>query len=239
MSYRLSKARREFESQISQTKAELAALHGRVVTAGGNGSRLLGAYYVFAFAQFEVYVKTLVEDAIQALYSSGPALSQLPDLMVGYLLHRGGNDLGAEYRRFATSEDEGALLEKVGATARQVASWGVGGTPIVLDASAFLHRKKYPSPKNIPQLFRRLGIRRVWADVSRLGRFNAEFTLTSLNDLRTAIAHEGQVPTGFNIRDFRDRLHQMERFVAAMDRCVAAHFCAGPMSWTDWNRQVA
>lgn len=238
MRYRRSKARREFESQISQTKTELAVLHKRIVNAGGSGSRLLGAYYVFAFAQLEVYVKTLVEDALQALYASGPALSQLPDLMVGYLLHQ-GDDLGAEYRRFATSEDEGALLEKVGDTARRVAAWGAGGAPIVLDASAFLQRKKYPSPKNMPQLFRRLGIRRIWADVSRLGRFNAEFTLTSLNDVRTAIAHDGQVPPGFSIRDFRDRLDQMGRFVAAMDRCVADHFCTGPMARADWNRRVA
>jgi hypothetical protein len=237
MTYRCSKARREFESQIKQTRSEIAVLHRKATMNGASGSRLLGVYYVFAFAQLEVYIKTLVEDSVDALNRSGSTLSQLPELMVGYLVHRGEN-LGSEYKRFANTEDEGALLDKIAGTARKVAEWGAGGRAITADASTFLEKKKYPSPKNLPQLFRRLGIRRIWAGVSSTGKFNAEFTLTSLNDLRTAIAHDGQLPPGFGIRDFRDKLAQMERFVAALDRCVAAHFCASSMSRVVWNREV-
>lgn len=237
MSYKRSRARREFENQIQLTRSELLVIHRRALQTGANGSRLLGAYYVFAFAQLEVYVRTLVEDSVQALYATAPAPGRIPDLMLGYLLHK-GEDLAAEYRRFANSEDEGSLLDKVAATARRAAAWESGGPGIVLGASAFLEKKKYPSPKNMPQLFRRLGIRRLWAVASAAGRFNAELTLTSLNDLRTAIAHDGAVPPGFGMQDFRDRLSKMEAFVAAIDRCVASHFCAGPMSRLDWNRAV-
>lgn len=238
MTYKRSRARREFESQIQLTRSELASLHRGAQSAGASGSRLLGAYYVFAFAQLEVYVRTLVEDSVQALYSTTPIPSRLPDLMVGYLLHK-GEELGAEYRRYYTSEDEGALLDRVASTVRRAAAWEAGGPAIVLDAAAFLDKKKYPSPKNMPQLFRRLGIRRFWTVISAAGRFNAELTLTSLNDLRTAIAHDGAVPPGFGIQDFRDRLSKMEAFVAAVDRSVATHFCSGPMSRAAWNRSVA
>lgn len=237
MSYRRSRARREFESRIQQTRLELADLHRRAVAAGASGSRLLGAYYVFAFAQLEVYVRTLVEDSIQALYATSPTPSRLPDLMIGYLLHKGG-ELGAEYRRFSTNEDEGALLDRVASSVRRTTAWEAGGPAITLDAAAFLDKKKYPSPKNMPQLFRRLGIRQFWAVVSGAGRFNAELTLRSLNDLRTAIAHDGAVPPDFGLRDFRDRLSKMEDFVAAVDRCVATHFCTGPMTRVAWNRSV-
>lgn len=239
MSYRRSRARREFEQQLGQTRAELARLYPSASKLPGTGnSRLLAAYYVFAFAQMEVYIKTVVEDALQAVEAVAPPLSQLPDLMVGYLIHR-GDELGAEYRRFATSDDEASLLGKIGCAARKVAAWSAGGPPIMLDSAAFLDKKKYPSPKNLPQLFRRLGIRHLWAAVGAAGRFNAEFALTSLNDLRTAIAHDGHVPAGFGLRDFRDRLDKMQEFVTAVDRCIANHFCAGPMSRAAWNRAIS
>jgi hypothetical protein len=158
--------------------------------------------------------------------------------MVGYLIHR-CDEVGAEYRKFATSEDEAALLGKVGSSARKVVAWNSGGPGITLDSAAFLDKKKYPSPRNMPQLFRRLGIRNLWAVANAAGRFNAELTLTSLNDLRTAIAHDGHVPAGFGMRDFRDRLDRMQEFVAALDRCVADHFCAATVNRLVWNRAMS
>lgn len=238
MSYRRSRARREFEQQLDQTLVELTRLYPAASRLPGpGGSRLLAAYYVFAFAQMEVYVKTVVEDAIQAVQAAAPPLSQLPDLMVGYLIHR-GDELGAQYRRFSTSEDEAALLVKVAGTVRKVAAWHAGGSAISLDSSAFLDKKKYPSPRNMSQLFRRLGMSNLWAVASAAGRFNAELTLTSLNDLRTAIAHDGHVPVEFGMRDFRERLDSMRAFVAALDRCTADHFCSGTMSRPAWNRAL-
>ena len=239
MSYRRSRARREFEQQLGQTRTELVQLYQPAARLpGAGGSRLLAAYYVFAFAQMEVFIKTLIEDALQAVQAAAPPLSQLPDLMVGYLIHR-CDDLGAEYRRFSNSEDEAALIGKVGSTARKVAAWNTGGPGIGLDSAVFLDKKKYPSPRNMPQLFRRLGVRSLWAVASAAGRFNAELTLTSLNDLRTAIAHDGHVPAGFGMRDFRDRLDQMQEFVAAVDRCTADHFCSGALTRLAWNRAMA
>lgn len=238
MTYKKSRARREFEVQIEQTRAELVQLHRQAIASGSSGARLLGAYYVFAFAQLEVYVRTIVEDGVQALLTAATKPGSLPDLMIGYVVHR-SEDLGADYRKFATNEDEGALLEKVAAVVRKSADWEAGRQQLALDAKAFLEKKKYPSPKNMPQLFRRLGIKKLWAVLSAAGRFNAELTLTSLNDLRTAVAHDGAVPTGFGVRDFRDRLAKMESFVAVLDRCVAAHFCSASITRSVWNRSIS
>jgi len=239
MSYRRSRARRAFESQLDQALTELAPLHRFALKTGaGGGSRLLAAYYVFAFAQLELYVKTFVEDSLNAVSVSGPRIEKWPDLMLAYVLHKGEN-LGTNYRKFGINEDEGAILEQVAQTARKIAAWNAGGgIPIALDAAAFLEKKKYPSPKNLPQLFRRLGVKKIWAVVSAAGRMNSELILTSLNDLRTDIAHEGKVPPGFGFSDFRDRLDQMRRFVAALDRGVSTHFCTGVMPRTTWNRAV-
>lgn len=236
MSYRCSRARREFESQLNQAVHELTPLYKYAIkSGGGGGARLLAAYYVFAFAQLEVYIKSFVEDSINALSTSSPSFDRWPDLMMGYLLHR-SDSLSAEYQKFAISDDEGAILEKVAQTARKIAAWGGGGViPIAVEAATFLEKKKYPSPNNLPQLFRRLGIKQIWAVVSSTGRMNSELILRSLNDLRTGIAHEGQVPPGFSLGDFKNKLDQMRRFVAALDRGVSAHFCNGVMPRSKWN----
>lgn len=240
MSYRRSRARREFELQLDQAAHELAPLYRYAVKSGGGGGpRLLAAYYVFAFAQLEVYIKSFVEDALNALSAAGPTFDKWPDLMMGYLLHKGEN-LGAEYQKFRISDDEGAILEKVAQIARKVAKWGGGGAmPTTVEATAFLDRKKYPSPNNLPQLFKRLGVKHIWALVNSTGRMNGEIMLRSLNDLRTGIAHEGRVPPGFSHDDFKNSLEQMRRFVAALDRGVSTHFCSGVVSRSAWNSAMA
>lgn len=235
MTYRRSRARLEFEQQLNQTLSEVQQLNPHGLSNGI--SRLLGAYYVFAFSQFEVYVKDIIEDSLQALNAAAPAFADVPDLMLGYLLHR-GEDLGPEYRRFAISEDEGALLQKLATTGRKLAQWGAGGPPIVLDAAVFLDKKKYPSPKNLPQLFKRLGVNNLWASVSATGKFDSKLILTSLNDLRTSIAHDGRVPPGFSIPDFKDRLSKMRRFVGALDRALASHFCSNAVPRQVWNQAM-
>ena len=176
-----------------------------------------------------------MEDSFVALNTLPPTLDKWPDLMLGYLLHKGEN-LAADYRRYSVDEDEGAILRKVAQTARKIAAWSTGTSNLTMgNASDFLEKKKYPSPKNLPQLFRRLGVEKIWVLVGRESRMNGELILTSLNDLRTSIAHEGKVPTGFSLVDFKTRITQMRRFVAALDRGVSSHFCPGVITRTAWN----
>jgi hypothetical protein len=234
MSYKTSRARREFEAQLDSAIRELIPLY-KIAQRHSGSSRLLAAYYIFAYSQLEVYIGSLVEDCLNVLNSSAPAFDKLPDLMLGYLVHK-SEDLATEYGRFNVNGDEGAILKKVSQTARKIASWSSGASAVTAAlATDFLDKKKYPSPKNVPQLFRRLGIEKIWAVVGRGGRMNGEMILTSLNDLRTDIAHEGKVPPGFSLADFRNRLEQMRRFVAALDRGVSKHFCSGTITRKVWN----
>lgn len=234
MSYRRSRARREFETQLHLVVQELVPLYKCAQQLGG-GSRLLAAYYIVAYSQLEVYIGSLVEGSLDVFNSSSPAFTKWPDLMLAYILHKSEN-LAADYRRFGVQEDEGAILEKVAQAARKIVSWSAGEAGFtVAYAADFLDKKKYPSPKNLPQLFRRLGVVTIWPVVDKVGRMDGKLILTSLNDLRTEIAHEGTVPPGFSFGDFRERLKQMGRFVAALDRGVAKHFCSGIITRADWN----
>ncbi|MGA4045537.1 HEPN domain-containing protein [Ralstonia nicotianae] len=234
MSYRCSRARREFENQLNLADQELAPLYKYVKNKGG-APRLLAAYYVFAFSQLEVYIKNFVEDSLNAFNAAAPSLDKWPDLMLGYLLHK-GEKLATDYRRYGYDEDEGAIIKKVACSARTIASWSTGTAGLAAaEAVDFLDKKKYPSPKNLPQLFKRLGIDRIWVIIGKAGRMDGELILRSLNDLRTDIAHEGKIPPGFSLSDFRNRLDQMRRLVAAIDRGVSKHFCTKAMTRSTWN----
>lgn len=237
MSYQCTRARRDFESQLAHVSKELATLY-KLARKEGCGERLLAAYYVLAYSQIEVYIKSIVEDSIDALNNARPTFDKWPDLMLGYHLHKSEN-LAAGYRRFSLDDDEGPILEKVAQTARKIGAWSTGTIGLTAaDASDFLEKKKYPSPKNLPQLFRRLGIKQIWAVVGKVGKLNGKLIMTSLNDLRTEIAHEGNVPPGFSLGDVRDRFDKMRRFVAALDRGVSTHFCSGVIPRADWNRTL-
>lgn len=240
MTYKRSRARQFFEIQIQLSIKELRPLYRFAQkTDGGGATRLLAAYYVFAFAQLEVYVKSLVEDVLSKVETSKPPFAKWPSLMLAYFLHK-NQHLGAEYRKFGTNDDEGALLASVSTVARNLASWSGGGPiPVAVESALFLDKKKYPSPKNMPQLFRRLGVENIWGVVSACGKMNSELILTSLNDLRTGIAHEGKVPVGFGMSDFRGRIDQMLRFVAALDRGLSTHFCSNVMSRQVWNAYMS
>lgn len=240
MSYQRSRARRTFEAQVGQALTEVVPLYRVASRAGsGGGARLLAAYYVFVFAQLEAYIKSLVEDTLTTMAKTNPGLGQWPDLMLAYVVHK-SEGLQGHYRRFGITEDESALLDSIAVTTRKLALWGQTGTiASQLTAGAFLERKKYPSPKNLPQLFRRLGLKHTWAVVDSAGRMNGKLILTSLNDLRTDIAHEGKVPTGFGMNDLRDRVQQMQRLVAALDRALASHFCRGVIPRAAWNSAMA
>lgn len=68
MTYYRSKARRTFEAQIDLSLKELLPLYRFSQKSGGGGAtRLLGAYYVFAFSQLEVYIKSFVEDLLSTV----------------------------------------------------------------------------------------------------------------------------------------------------------------------------
>ena len=238
MSYQKSRARATFEQQLIESQVQLGSIRVKLGRRHAGEDNLLGAYYVLCFSHLEVYLRSFVEDAVQAFRVATPELSSWPEPMLGYLIHKAA-DLGSDYRRYQVSEDEGGLLSAVGVLGKKLGAWGQGGpAAAVLTAAMVLEKKKYPSPRNVPQLFKRFGITDAWACINRAGKFNGVLVLTSLNDLRTNIAHEGRVPTPFTYRDFKKNLEQMKKFVGAVDRGVSGHFCQALMTRSQWNTEM-
>ncbi|MEM8500912.1 MAG: HEPN domain-containing protein [Pseudomonadota bacterium] len=239
MSYLRSRARKGFESQLDEISIELSQLYSHA-QAQGSGSRLLAAYYVLAFSELEVFVSRLVEDSVDTLKAAPTSLEKLPELMLGYLVHCSEN-LSKDYRRFLFDDDEKKIIKRVAETSKGISSWNNSSYKILSNAtpSLFLSKKKYPSPKKLPQLFGRLGVDDIWVLLGKTGKINGKLILTSLNDLRTDIVHDGLVPPGFGLRDFKERLTLMRNFVAALDRGLSKHFCANTVKRAVWNSAMA
>jgi len=106
---------------LIKSAAALVSEAFRAEDSRGSGSRLLAVYYVFAYSQLEVYVKSIVEDSLSTLNTSPPAFDKWPDLMLGYILHK-SERLGDDYRRFNFDGDEGIILAKNAQAARKIAA---------------------------------------------------------------------------------------------------------------------
>lgn len=119
-----------FEQQLTSAQAQLAAIRSKIGVKHSGHDNLLGAYYVLSFSLLEVYLKTFVEDALQAFGAASPNLEDWPEPMLGYWMHRAA-DLGGDYRRYQTTDDEGGLLLAVGSLGKKIAKWGNGGAALV------------------------------------------------------------------------------------------------------------
>lgn len=237
MSYRVSRARKSFELQLQQANQEISTILPYTSKAG-HTSKVLAAFYILIYSQLEVYIKNSIEDCIDTINKLQPPIDSWPESMLGFLLHT-TEQVGDTYTKYSQNSNEGAVIEKLGFVAKSIRSWGNQlHTNSRLNSGSILNKKKYPSPKNLPGLYKRIGINDIWATLGRAGKLNGKLTLTSLNDLRTSIVHGGIVPPGFGQTDFRDRTNDMKRFVAALDRGVSAHFCSKFIRRSDWNREM-
>lgn len=210
-------------------------LHPSNSIQGAGSKKILDAYFVLIFAHLESYVKEIVEDAIDALNQHVPAPSNWPKGMLGYVVHH-TLGLHQKYKDFAFHEDENVVISSVGEVADRLLRPNTQNS-FQVDATAILDKKKYPSPKNMPQLFRRIGISDLFGLVSADGGFNSKITLTSLNDIRSVIAHSGGVSNGFLVKEFKDYVKKMVKFVVSLDRVISGHFKT-LLSSKDFNRIV-
>jgi hypothetical protein len=237
MSYIPSRCRNEFNTQVSGSLRELGYLYP-FAQAHGSGSRLLALYYSFVFSQLEVYIKSLVGDSLRLVSSVSPPASQWPEMMLAYHLHK-HYQLADEYRKFSAAGDEVNLLRGIGRISQEIQNWASGASnPAIINVDSYLEGRGYPSPRNLQRLFNRLGIASIWSQIDPISKMNNKRVLTSLNDIRTSIVHDGVVPPGFSIADHRNYTAQSFRIVIAIDRAIASHFCATIVSRPDWNARM-
>lgn len=163
MTYKKSLARKQFETQVSESNKQLKQIVLTLHTNSVSSEVLLGAYYVFSFALLEVYMKSVFDDAIGLVMSKSPPMHIWPTEMLGYFVHKGAN-LGDTYQKYFRSDNECQLLTQIGVITADIGSWAqTGNAKKTLSSQMVLDRRTYPSHNNIPKLLSRVGISNCWA----------------------------------------------------------------------------
>ena len=91
-----------------------------------------------------------------------------------------------------------------------------------LNSKIIYQNKKYPSPDNLTALYKRVGIRSIFTEINRISRADLESALTSFNNVRTAISHNG-IPVGINDKDIIKTLRSAKRIVSFIDKAIYNH----------------
>jgi len=138
------------------------------------------------------------------------------------------------YKRFGFDENEASFLP---ALAKLLGSphfqFSKDGEVIpAFQVMRFYTGVKYPSPKNLRRLFRRLGIDPLFSGLSAIAKRDVESLLTSFNDVRTEMAHEG-MPVGLSVGDIKMRIKDIALVVGYIDRLFYNHVrkTTGPACW--------
>lgn len=94
-----------------------------------------------------------------------------------------------------------------------------------------IREKKFPSPQNLETLFRRMGLPRITALLSRRTRSDFGLSLQAFMDVRNALAHEN--PPGITDVDVERYFSQLSQWIGALDREFYRHVvrCSGAGYW--------
>lgn len=222
MPYRRSRARDDFEQRVTSLKK----------CAQRTGQKNLSIPYDIAelafrgailecSASLEEYVKALFSDYGHKVVSENLPLSYLPIELRSFLFL---NKSRSAFEKYVYFKNEKKAIKEL-RIENQVFDLadGTAASTTCFDFNALHRDRKYPSPKNWKLLFQRVGIFAVFNSASAIMKRDSLSILESLNDVRTAIAHEQPPP--LTKADVERHLDNSIALVSALDRLMCKHLC--------------
>lgn len=233
MPYRYSGARKQYTVDVEAIASTLKEAFSPKCTSQPVKEYALCSAVILTSARFETYLETLVSDWCKAIVANRLSTDVLPLNTRAFLL----NDPAIEnaYKKFVYRQDESEFLPDIaaliGRTMFLFASNGQQVPPF--HPGRVYSKSKYPSPDNIKRLFRRCGIDGVFARLNASAKRDVENLLTSFNDVRTEMAHEG-MPVGLSATDVKARIAGVTSIVGYIDRLFYSHVVntTGAVCWT-------
>lgn len=233
MAYHYSRARKQFNAELAVINSALRGAYSAKYPVGKVREFALCSAVILTSAKVETYVETLVADWGRSVLGNGLKTNDLPRHTRAFLLNE--PSIEKIYRRLGFDANEAnflpALSQMLGSAIFQFAKDGEA-------VPAFQIRRvyadvKYPSPNNLRKLFRRLGIDRVFHALNAIAHRDVEALLTSFNDTRTEMAHNG-MPVGLSVADIKAKIRDISLVVGYIDRLFYRHVCAttGSICWT-------
>jgi hypothetical protein len=232
MPYHYSRARKQLIADLGTTRIALRDAYSAKCSSGVVREVALCGAVALASAKVETYLATLVADWGKAVLAAGLKTDSLHGNTRAFLLNEPG--LEKVYKRLAFDGNEGdfilALAQLLGKPLFNFSKDGENIPPFPV--ARVFGDTKYPSPKNLSRLFKRLGISPVFDRLNALAKRDVESLLTSFNDIRTEMAHEG-MPVGMSVGDVKKRINDIGLVVGYIDRLFYSHVCktVGATCW--------
>jgi hypothetical protein len=232
MPYHYSRARKQFASDLATITYALSDAHSAKCSSGVVRELALCSAVVLTSAKVETYLETLVADWGKAVLDNGLKTDKLPPHTRAFLF----NEPAIEkiYKRLGYDASEAlflpALAQLLGSRLFHFAK-DDENIP-VFPVGRIYSGVKYPSPQNLRKLFRRLGIDPLFPKLNTIARRDVEALLTSFNDIRTEMAHQG-MPVGMSVGDVRARIKDVASVVGYLDRVFYSQVCStsGSACW--------
>jgi len=169
-------------------------------------------------ALLEEYIHNVISDWLKNAERCGKTTDSLPPNLRWYCVAKSQVDA---YKNYLYNLDEQKLINSL--IGKKNNDFLSDGLPLagLININQIVDDKKYPSVKNLNKLFNRLGIQNIFHKVNELSGRSFERNLQSFLDIRTAIAH--QSPPPLTIRDITAHIHNIRRFVSALDKVLYDH----------------
>jgi hypothetical protein len=180
-------------------------------------------------ATFEDFVADLLANWFAKVSALPAASSALPTSTRATVIARSLSDA---FRLYGADGDETKLAMRIEASEATLR--------ILQDAVEVSHvdfvdllikDKRFPSVRNFDKLFRRMGVSKIFAEVTKRVKSDFPLALQSFMDVRNAIAHE--FPPNITDEDVERYFLNLSKWIAAVDRAMYSHVAAisGSVHW--------
>ena len=217
MAYRRSIFRNEFDNYTdTHINVVLESCDKNDISQELKNSVLAAAIFQVS-AAMENYLKDIISNWIFEIKKCNYSDLNIPIEMKAIILLKMQQDIYKKY--FMGNNGEISSLNSMISKIEDINKINSDGILQILNVGSIVNDKKYPSINNIIQLFNRLGIKNIFNEVNKLGRYDSKLFLTSFMDVRTEIAHSTQ-RTYFNANDVIDKLNRIKKLVGFFDRIL-------------------
>lgn len=183
-------------------------------------------------AKLENYLSDVIGDWASQVNASQLRTDELPLTIRARFFNQ--SDVLGTYSSYFQTHDEIALARKTITLMSRDRTDSAGTEPRPrIYANWILEGCKYPSPDNLRHLFRRLGVNDLFKELNVLARRDVELTIRSFNDLRSELAHQGNV-SGVTYQDVSDKLEEALEVVHLIDQVLFKEIgeIGGNLLWT-------
>lgn len=231
MAYVKSAARKDFEN-IYNTLLEQAVFASKQKQLRADIIQCVYNNAIFRLsAAFEDYIKAIFEDWIDMLEKHDGCLSDLPEESVSYALLKHHENM---FLQFLLNGSEGKVINEISTKKILTKKLCLEGSPVkdLIKTNQLVMDKKYPSQKNLKQLFNRFGFKDIFKDMEVKGKKDYKLLLQSFSDSRTELAHSySSMP--MSKQTVKDNINNVYEIVRVIDRVLYSHVCnkSGSRYW--------